>query len=337
MDVEELFYKGDFEMKQPKIFYFCYDHQAPTGGQKQMYRHVDILNRNGYQAYAVHTIKGFRLIWFENDTKVIDWKMFNKLYSKNTDYIVLPEDLGNRILAFPGKKIIFNQNVYYGFRSFGFNKVKKYPYLDKNVKFVMTVSAHNQRYLHFIFPHIPVRRIYYGLDSKIFSYRKIEGKNKAVVLLSKKNPIDNIFLYQVISARAKQWLNRMGSYRWYFIGLNTEKEIAKILNRALIFFFPSIYEGFALLPLEAMLSGALVVTNKNGPYYEYLNNTNSFLVDTSDKLGLIKTVEAIAEKFEDNQKELTRISQKAFKTAKEYSLQREEKSLLEFWQEVFNS
>lgn len=29
-----------------RIFYFCYSHDRPTGGQKQAYHHVDILNRH---------------------------------------------------------------------------------------------------------------------------------------------------------------------------------------------------------------------------------------------------------------------------------------------------
>lgn len=334
MDVEELFYKGDFEMKQPKMFYLCYDHQTPTGGHKQMYRHVDILNRNGYQAYAVHTIKGFRLTWFDNDTKTIDRQRFNNLYNKNRDYIVLPEDLGREILAFSGKKVIFNQNIYHGFNTFGFNKIDKWPYLDNNVKFVMTVSAHNQRYLQFIFPNLRIRRVYNGVDAEKFTYKPLAKKEKMIAILPGKAPVDNTFLFQTLSARAKQNLNPLRRYKWQFVDRCSEEEMAKIFGQSLIFVFLSIYEGCPLMPLEAMLSGAIVVAYKRGPYAEYLNNANSFLVDVSDKLGVIKIVEDIAEKFESKSKDLTLVSQKADETARRYSLEREEKSVLQFWKEA---
>ena len=302
-----------------------------------MYRHADILNRNGYSAYVVHAIRGFRLTWFDNDTKVIDRKMFNRLYNKNTDYLVLPEDLGKRISLFSGKKIIFNQNIYYGFNAFGLDKIDKSPYLDKNVKFVMTVSAHNMRYLKFVFPNMAIRRVYNGVNFKKFTYRALDQKEKNITLFPAKAPIDNAFLFQALSVRAKQNLNKLKSYKWRLVGMNSAEEVAKILNQTLIFVFPSIYEGLGLMPLEAMLSGAIVVAYKDSPYSEYLNNTNSFLVNSADKLRLIKAIEGIAEEFESNKGKLVTLSKKAYATARRYSLEREEKSVLKFWEEALHS
>ncbi len=302
-----------------------------------MYRHVDILNKNGYQAYAVHAIKGFRLAWFENDTNVIDRKVFNRLYNKKTDYLVFPEDLGRRISLFSGKKIIFNQNIYYGLDVLGFNKVETSPYLDKDVKFVMTVSSHNERYLKFIFPDIAIRRVYNGIDFKKFKYRILSQKKKIIALLPGKVSLDNRFLFQALSVRAKQKLNRLNNYKWELLGTRSEGKTAQILNQALIFVFPSIYEGFGVMPLEAMLSGAIVVAYKGAPYGEYLNNKNSFLVDMVDKLQLVKTLEEIVVKFESNRQELIKISKKAHEAARRYSFEREEKSILKFWKEVVHS
>lgn len=320
-----------------KIFYFCYDHQRPSGGQKQMYRHVDILNKNGYQAYAVHKTVGFRLIWFENETKVISRRAFNRLYNKKTDYLVFPEDLGNKISLFAGKKIIFNQNIYYGFNVFGFNKTETSPYLDKDVKFVMTVSSHNERYLKFIFPNVAIRRVYNGIDSHEFTYKSLEQKKKIIVLVPGKSPFDAKFLFQALSVRAKQKLNRLNNYKWELLGTRSAGKTAQILNQAIIFVFPSIYEGFGVIPLEAMLSGAIVVAYKGAPYTEYLNNTNSFLVDMADKLQLVKTLEEIVVKFESNRQELIKISKKALEAARRYSLEREEKSIIKLWKEVVHS
>ena len=302
-----------------------------------MYRHVDILNNNRYRAYAVHAIKGFRLTWFDNDTEVVDRKMFSRLYNRNTDYLVLPEDLGERISLFPGKKIIFNQNIYYGFNALGFDRIDKSPYLDKNVKFVMTVSAHNERYLKFTFPNLAIRRVYNGIDFKKFTYRTPDQKKKNITLFPAKAPIDNAFVFQTLSVRARQNLNKLKSYKWRLVGMNSAEEVAKILNQTLIFVFPSIYEGFGLMPLEAMLSGAIVVAYKDSPYSEYLNNTNSFLVNSADKLKLIKTIEGVAKEFESKKAKLVTLSRKAYATARRYSLEREEKSVLKFWEEALHS
>ena len=284
----------------------------------------------------VHGRSGFRLAWFENNTRVIGQPVFFKIYREKADYVVLPEDLGVKILSLPGKKIIFNQNIYYGFDALGPNKVNDWPYLDKSVKFIMTVSLQNQRYLQFAFPNARIRRIYYGVDSEKFTYKPINQKKKIITLLAAKAPLDSHFLYQVLSARAGQGLNRLRSYQWCFSGRNSEGQTAKILGETLIFVFPSTCEGFGLMPLEAMLSGAIVVAYKGGAYCEYLSRSNSFLVDSSDKLALIKIAEYIAEKFTSlsGRKELQAISQRGYEAAKRYSLEREEKSVLEFWKEV---
>src|ERR1039457_5051411 len=40
-----------------------------SGGAKQLYRQVDILNENGIEAVAAHETKNFRLAWFKNNTR----------------------------------------------------------------------------------------------------------------------------------------------------------------------------------------------------------------------------------------------------------------------------
>jgi glycosyltransferase involved in cell wall biosynthesis len=175
------------------------------------------------------------------------------------------------------------------------------------------------------------------VDKELFRYRPIRAKKKRIAILTRKNPKDTAFIYQGISARAQQGLNRLQGYTWFFVSINSEKELAKILSESLIFLFLSYSEGFGILPLEAMLSGAIVVAYNTGPYLEYLNHTNSCLVDIANRLEVIKKVEAIADAFHTQKEALARISRNAYKTAIKYSLEREEKSLLSFWREVIRS
>ncbi len=54
-------------MSAPRIFYWAYDLQRPTGGEKRSYHHVAILRRHGYDARVLHRSRDFRLGWFGND------------------------------------------------------------------------------------------------------------------------------------------------------------------------------------------------------------------------------------------------------------------------------
>ena len=56
-----------------------------------MYRHVDILNNNGNQAYVLHAEKGFRLEWFSNESKTICLDDFKKIYNPDIDFIIRGE------------------------------------------------------------------------------------------------------------------------------------------------------------------------------------------------------------------------------------------------------
>ena len=91
-----------------RIFYRAWSHNRPVGGQKQMYRHVDILNSAGFEAYIFHHEDGFRVSWFDNDTRVVGLTAFKSLY-RSGDVLVLPEDVGQALQSFRGPKVIFNQ------------------------------------------------------------------------------------------------------------------------------------------------------------------------------------------------------------------------------------
>jgi len=41
------------------------------GGVRMLYRHVDVLNANGFDAAIVHSTRGFEINWFEHSTHVL--------------------------------------------------------------------------------------------------------------------------------------------------------------------------------------------------------------------------------------------------------------------------
>jgi len=56
-------------MPKPTIYFFCPDLPHVLGGVRQTYRHVDVLNSNGFDAWIVHRKKGFKIKWFEHQTR----------------------------------------------------------------------------------------------------------------------------------------------------------------------------------------------------------------------------------------------------------------------------
>lgn len=319
-------------MQLPKIFYFCFSDNQTSGGNKEIYRHVDLLNKNSYQAFVLHTTKGFKITWFNHETNIIDSDAFSKLFNKEKDFLVLPEDVGNDILSFCGKKIIFNQNVYYGFRIFNWQKPQLYPYLHSEVRGVLVVSEHNKKYLSFAYPELDVFRVFCGVNSDKFAFRSLKNKKKQIACNPAKRPLDISLLYHLLLSRSDQNMNVMSEYEWVFIENKTEFEVAEIMQESLIFIFLSKEEGFPLMPLEAMACGCLVFAYDTAPLTEYVPEL--FLFEPGDIIGMARSIETITQSFPQEIGIWETISKTSRDIALQYSLQREEKSVIAAWEEI---
>ncbi len=319
-------------MTQLKIFYFCFSDNQSSGGNKEIYRHVEILTRHNYQAFILHMTKGFKLTWFNHQVNVIDLDTFKALFDQKKDFIVLPEDLGNDILSFPGKKLIFNQNIYYGFHTFSLQKPVSYPYLCPEVRGALVVSEHNRKYLSFAYPNLDVYKVRCGVDSEKFAFRHLNQKKKQIACNPAKRPLDISLLHHLLRSRAEQELNALADYEWVFIENKTETEVTQILQESLLFIFLSKEEGFPLMPLEAMACGCLVVAYSVPPLTEYL--PAPFLYEPGDILGIAQSVEAITQSFPNQIGPWETVSKTSLETALAYSLPREEKSVTETWKEI---
>lgn len=79
-----------------------------------------------------------------------------------------------------------------------------------------------------------------------------------------------------------------------FTGFLTEAEQDQIYLNAAIFIYPSLYEGFGLPPLEAMLRGIPVITSNTSSIPEVVGNA-AMMVDPYNVEELAKTIELLYE------------------------------------------
>ena len=104
----------------PKIFYFCPKPKAPSGGVRVIYRHVDLLNRAGFEVFIVHlgVWKKYRYPWVETkNIPIVYVRHIKNLKIGKNDFFVFPELWGPKMFegAPPCCKVIFNQGAYYTF------------------------------------------------------------------------------------------------------------------------------------------------------------------------------------------------------------------------------
>jgi hypothetical protein len=321
-------------MMTPRIFYFASDDPTPAGGEIDTYDHVDALNAAGLDAYALHITPGYRHTWFDNDTKVIDTKRFWSLYDQARDYIVVHESIGPRIAMFPGKKVIFNKNLYHGFSVFGLNPEATYPYLDDTVAAVLVTSEHNMRHLQFAFKDARMFRMYTRIDGERFAYRPIAQKRRRICAVAKAIP-DLSVLAHLLWVRARGGQNRLAGYDWVFLRGLSQAQVAEALADALIVVNLSTHEGLPRTVLEAMSCGCLVVSYGSGTMQECLPAQSAF--ESDDFVRLATEIERIAEQFETSPERLVRWAEEGQAIAARFTRERQRAAVMAAWESILSA
>jgi hypothetical protein len=320
-----------------RVYYACFAHDQPRGGIKVIYRHVDLLNRNGLEAYVFHPRDGFRVTWFDNDTAIVGPRELAQRFDPRRDVLVLPEDMAVQpsaqvLLETRGRKVIFNQNVYFGFGAMGTSPPRRSPYRRADVRAVFSVSEHNAALLRFAFPDLPVCRLRLGVDRELFRFRPIARKRR-VIAAATKAPMSMLTIRHVVDARARD--SALGGYRWRFVEAMSEREVATTLGDALVTVFCGVEEGFGLVPLEAMLAGSVVVAFDGGPADEFLPQRYRFA--PGDIVGMVRFIERVGALARDRPALLATWTRQALARAATYTLEAEERSLLAAWSTVLSA
>lgn len=340
-------------MPQRKIYFICPTNPTPTGGVKQIYRMVDILNKNGYEAYVLHQKKE-RETWFHNNTQVTHnpylfklkkYANKNKLSLANKIKLAYLKKISfkieeNSILVFPEiynkinsiepsfKKVIFSQNCYYTFDGFSpATMLNDLPYNHQNTIGTITVSDDSQSYLRYAFPHSNIKRIRLGIDKKIFSYSN--QKEKKIAYMPRKLPED---INQIISI----FQLRNPDLNWEFIPIEnkSENEVADVLRRSSIFLSFNHREGFGLPPVEAMSCGCYVIGYQGQAGKEYFDPTFTSTVSQGDIINYVEEIENAIETFDNHFDEMISKGKLASDFVQaNYNSETEEKDIMTIWNE----
>lgn len=339
-----------------KIYFICPSNKFPTGGVKQIYKQVDILNNNGFEAYVLLKNKSKKVTWFENHSQTAynEQIFFNikKLLNPKKKYLfetfknkfrvqieensilVFPEIYGKTIefIAPKNKKVIFNQNCFYTFNTSLIDDVltKTNQYTNPKTLATIVVSDDSKKYLDFAFTNsINIFRIRLGINNNLF-YHNL-NKKKKIAFMPRKLEDDIVQILNILKIR-----NKIND--WEFISINnkTETEVAAILRESSIFLSFNHREGFGLPPAEAMACGCIVVGYTGIGGAEYFKNEFSYSIDESDIIGFAKTIENVVALQDDNIYKFNKQALLASKYITEtYSLENEKQDILTTWNAIF--
>lgn len=339
------------------IYFLSPDYAFPSGGVRVIYRHVDILNAHGIEAYVLHRKHGFRCEWFENNTPIVyldstykrrayfkirerfkpdrprEWFLRNARANQigPEDILVLPEingpEMANMALGVP--KVILNQGCYLTFQGYPLDQDQLMtPYGHPEFKAVLTNSIDGLQYLKYVFSNIQAGHFRPSIDPNLFQYQR--NKKKQICFTTRKN---QLLFRQIINI-----LKFRGALRDFelvsFDGI-TQPEVAKIFQNAAIYLSFATYEGFGLPPAEAMACGCVVIGFDAGGGKEFFLPEFSYPVDYGDVIGFARMVEQVIKEYSvDPAPLLARGKAASEYIHHNYSPKREEQDVVEFWRGV---
>lgn len=230
-----------------RIVYVSPDSNAPTGGIKVIYRHVELLRAQGVEACVLHFKRGFRCDWFANTAPVIALEDL-----RTTDLVMVPEImtvLGNQLQGMGIRYGLFVQNGYLVLPTAPMADIER---CYRHAELVLSISDDTTGMLTGVFPflHDKIVRVKYSVDTSRF--RPAAEKLRLVTYMPRKLPLH--------AQNVVPWL----SHRfpdWQFIALHglSEDQVALALGRSRIFLAFSDFEGCPVPPLEAALAGNVVL------------------------------------------------------------------------------
>ncbi len=357
--------------KNRRILFICPDIKRAVGGIKQLYRQVDLLNKNGFKAFIVHSKYGFRSTWFENSTPVLynadlhidlvdknhsnkklffilkrvgkDILKFRKTITRvknkkwqtifnDSDVIVVPEIYG------PGVERVLpnNDKVVYNqncYYTFNAYKLKGNCslYSNSKIKGIMVASEDAGNYLHYAFPGLNLFRIHYGINKNIFNFSA--NKKKQIAFMARKVKEDIIQVINILKIR-----DALKGWDLIEIANLNEQEVSKILKESALFLSFSHREGFGMPPAEAMACGCIVIGYTGNGGDEYFKESFSYPIAERNIQGFAKTIEQVILEYENDNRALLEKGRMASEfILKEYSLEVEEEDIVNVWSNILKT
>jgi glycosyltransferase involved in cell wall biosynthesis len=270
--------------KEKTIYFLAPDYDKPSGGNRVIYQHVDILNAAGISSAVVHQRRGFRYSWFANTTRI---QSVAEAALSSRDLLVVPEmdvDLVRRLNS-NIRVVVFNQNSHLTWKRHNSSAI----YDAANVRAVIVVSQHNQDMINFAFPRAITFRVNLSLDEKLFHPPDVAAERK-ITYMPRRGADD---AHQVLEMLRPRTALR----DWEVVAIDgvSHDEVGEHLRKSRIFLAFTYQEGFGLPAAEAMACGNYVIGVHGYGGGEFFRPSFCSTIAPGDVLNFAKALEAALE------------------------------------------
>jgi hypothetical protein len=275
----------------PRIIYLLPSDNSPIGGNKVIYRQIEIISNQGMQSFAFHAEKpGSSYSWFSHNVRTLMVGHFDP----RSDFLVFPEMWAAVAAKFciPAglRYAIYVQNGYLAHNSAGFTQdVVRQAY--EHADLVLSISSDTTEVISLTYPfvqHEKILRIFLSVPL-VFSPG---NKERLITYMPRK--------LRAHSERLSLYLQNILRDGWKLQAIENldEQGVAELMSRSSIFLSFSELEGYGLPPIEAALSGNIVVGYTGEGAKEYFFRPIFREVSNGDFLQYVAQVRAAIEDSE---------------------------------------
>jgi hypothetical protein len=306
---------------------------SKAGGDKVIYKQSEYINQMAYLGVTSQILhpdnQAFKHSWFEHQ---VDFKLNNQL-SAQTDFVVIPE-----VMVIPHAKMLASLGIRFGiYVQNGYSaSIPLYVGSEQDLRdayhaaeVILTISDDTSECMQLAFPHLAdkIQRIYYSVDSGKF--KPHAQKENLITYMPRKlarhSDLVRFFLQDNLPAG---W--RLAAIH----GLN-ETGVVDLLSRSKIFLSFSEFEGCPLPPVEAALSGNMVVGYTGEGAREYWQAPTFTEIYNGDIKHYVKEILQAIQRLESNTQD-DQMEQIRQNLASRYSLEAERQSLEAFLGRIAN-
>ncbi len=317
-----------------KIYFYCPIAKEPIGAFKEMYKHVLTLKELGYDAYIIHN-KKHKEAWFDNPITpiVCPANKLKELIKKNDILVILEVSTWLLKLVECKRIVIFNQAPYHTFYDWGLKENKKHHLRDNRIIAIITVSKNAKEYIEYANFKIPIYRIHYYADNKIFYFIDYSEKYNWISLMTRRNHDDIEQVLQLLYSRSE--INYINEYKIKFIEKAPENVTAQLMQKSKFFLHFGYQEGFGIPVLEAMMCGCVVIGYSGFGGEELYDRKFNCKIDTLNVVNFAKKIEEMLKVDVDTPSVIEKMGKKASIFASEnYSRLKYKSEIKRIWKRI---
>lgn len=315
------------------IYYYVPYHEKPSWGIGIVMHHVSLLNKNGFNAYAVIKDKKTSYTWLNLKVRTITRKQFYSIAIDQKDVLVVPEVSVNleNLKKLECRKILFIQNVGYIYNSLP--KFESHESLGFH--YVFSIMPHMgsiiDQYIGLPKIMIPpfISNIFH-LDKKGFTLKK-----DIITIFPKFDQPDYHIVYNILEKKiniGKEKLSTGKNWKIEELKNLTHKEVALTLKKSKIFIALNTFESLNASIVEAMAAGCIVFTYEGYGSKDFIRNgVNCYSFPNNEPYKLVSALLNFINDGINDIGQYQSLIEEGQSTARMYNAENTEKQLTAFF------